>query len=218
MKQFQDYQNELDAINKQIAELKLKKADLNAEIEEHGYYVVDNKVKKTERVWGAIVKWLYYSRYVGDGKGALHDYSEFSTTLNDTEYNALINAYKSKNLEELCDLLSRGDLLGERYDIKIKKTRWDYSGRGPSTQIPIPEAQIKAKEEKLWSMFSLVDTGIGEELSFRYAGSDDQGEYVDGSGFTLGPFSKKYIDKYKSISFDDEFDADSGVEWDKREF
>ena len=57
-----------------------------------------------------------------------------------------------------------------------------------------------------------------KKISFRYAGSDDQGEYVDGSGFTLGPFSKKYIDKYKSISFDDEFDADSGVEWDKREF
>jgi hypothetical protein len=228
IKSYQDYQNELDNLNKQMAELKAKRTELEADLEENGYYVKNNKVQKTEKVWGAIVKWSYYSQYVGE-KGSMHDHYQHATTVNDKDYHDIISAYKAKDLDKLDDLLGSNGLIGENFSLIVPKTRYDHNaskvlfdvnGNKTSTSgyVPIPADKIKAQEDRKLAMFTLTDTGLGEELSFRYKGSSDQGETVNDSGFTLGPFSKKYIDNYKSYSEEDDFDGGGMISWEKREF
>ena len=100
---------------------------------------------------------------------------------------------------------------------------WDFIGHlcedgvfADRCDPPCTEDFETASEKKWvierWHSFVNMLSWDGKTLSFRYSGSEDQGEFENGSGFNIGYYTMSFLKSIKHVQKDDVFD-DGGVEW-----
>lgn len=231
---FQTKFNSLDTIIKQAQK---DISFLKEEATKSGFYFTNGEFKKPETILAYVLKYAYYSTYVGE-KGAMYNGAEYAESL---DYDDIVIDIKAWG-EELIALQEKAvkcfeeatpgpsykpnPMTSEEFESVFKKYSpylpegldypslqdWKYrkttSGfyASPSKMIDTvsydTERYIKDCTEFI-QCFSYENN----QISYRYNGRSRQEEFVNNSGFTIGLFEAKYIDTFKEVSYEDEFDV-----------
>jgi hypothetical protein len=213
------WQEKVDSLGEQIKVLKDQQEEIKKEAALNGFFFNAKKFVPNLIVIGVITKWAYYSKYVGE-KGAMYNYdnSAFEIEIDFEALKTKVNALKAKppkevELSEYFSIFATvSDFMGECLDISTEKSmiarNWWWNQKHPDK---ISE-KVRSDCEKYFAMFSYEPAE--DKVKFRYMGSSNQEEYVNGSGFDIGAYESRFLETYKGENFSDKFDAfDREVKW-----
>ena len=229
-----EYQNQYDTLQVIIKETNELITNLKDKAKLSGFYFADNKFKKPKTILGCVVKYAYYSRYVVEA-GAMFDGDEYAYRLKDKlDIKALgeelltLKAKSAKCEEEATPGVNykHNPMTSEEYEDVFKK----YYHYFPE-HISYPQLKSYKYQKRTSGLYvsssEMVDTVTydterhikdcaefiklfsyeNDQISYRYASGNDQGECVNDSGFTIGLYDEKYIDTFIEKSYEDKFDV-----------
>jgi len=220
----EEYQHQYDIIQATIKAGKEAIKSLTEGAKADGFYLKDNKFKKSGTILAWVSRYAYYSRYVGEA-GAMYNGSDFADIIEGTELDFEKTILDLEHLKiDVAEsrILTSDDF--ERVFFPLRKyfpdyisypqeKSWEYKKESPGLEPKNSNNKSKIitydTEQYLEDCKEFLEciTYANGILSYRYSGRSDQGELVNDSGFDIGYYDEKYIDNFKEHSYDDKFDV-----------
>ena len=167
------------SITEQITKLKKAQTKLKKTGTDAGFRLQGSKFVKDKEVFGIFFDLTYYSHFDGHASGAVNEYSSGAFESNEKTFNFIKNLIETGNFGE-----------EEELYMMLEEIQFDDCGY---LEIPYNGSPEKQRE-KFRSMFKKVSP---TEIKWSYKGRRDQGEYRDGSGFTIRLATQSEIKKVK---------------------